>query len=115
MASRALIRMFDNSSRGLDSSTALEFVQALRIMTDVGKVATLCSIYQAGESLTQIFDKVLVLWEGHEVYCGPVTEAAAYFNELGFERIDRQTTADFLVACEYSKKIWLCEKGSEKV
>lgn len=99
MASRSLISLFDNSSRGLDSSTALEFVQALRIMTDVGKKTTVCSIYQAGESLTVLFDKVLLLYEGQEVYCGPVDSAVEYFKDLGFQRIERQTTADFLVAC----------------
>ncbi|WFD34807.1 hypothetical protein MCUN1_001651 [Malassezia cuniculi] len=99
LASRARIALFDNSSRGLDSSTALEFVRALRIATDIGRTTTLASIYQAGEALAQTFDKVIVLNRGYLVYFGPLSEAPEYFKSIGFIPQDRQTTADFLVAC----------------
>ena len=35
MTTRARVQCWDNSSRGLDASTALDFARALRIMTDV--------------------------------------------------------------------------------
>ena len=35
MATRARVQCWDNSSRGLDASTALDFVKSLRVMTDV--------------------------------------------------------------------------------
>ena len=102
-ASRARIAMFDNSSRGLDSSTALEFTKALRVMTDVSRSTTLASIYQAGESLAQTFDKVVLFNEGQLVYFGPLANAADYFKSIGYLPQDRQTTADFLVACTDSR------------
>ena len=49
LAARAKIVMFDNSSRGLDASTALEFVEALRIATDINGLTTISSMYQAGD------------------------------------------------------------------
>ncbi|SNX85670.1 probable SNQ2 - ABC transporter involved in multidrug resistance [Melanopsichium pennsylvanicum] len=98
-ASRAKVALFDNSSRGLDSSTALEFVKSLRISTDIASTTTMASIYQAGEGLTQLFDKLLVINEGRQVYYGPTSEAVEYFNDMGYVPQDRQTTADFLVAC----------------
>ncbi|KAK0564174.1 ATP-binding cassette transporter snq2 [Tilletia horrida] len=98
LASRAKVFLFDNSSRGLDSSTALEFVRALRIATDVARATTIASIYQAGENIVKLFDKTCVIYDGHVVYFGPTDKAAAYFNELGFIPQDRQTTADFLVS-----------------
>ena len=64
LAARAKIVMFDNSSRGLDASTALEFVEALRIATDINGLTTISSMYQAGESITQTFDKVVVMNRG---------------------------------------------------
>ena len=87
-----------SSTRGLDASTALEFVRALRIATDVGHLSTIVSIYQAGESLYQHFDKVCVLYEGRMAYFGRADQARQYFLDLGFEPAHRQTTADFLVA-----------------
>jgi len=88
----------DSSTRGLDSSTALEFVRALRIATDVAHVSTIVTIYQAAESLYEHFDKVCVIYEGRMVYFGHADKARQYFIDLGFEPADRQTTPDFLVA-----------------
>jgi ATP-binding cassette subfamily G (WHITE) protein 2 (PDR) len=46
----------------------------------------------------QIFDKVLVLYEGRQIYFGGCTDAKQYFVNLGFDCPDRQTTADFLTS-----------------
>ncbi|KAF5330227.1 hypothetical protein D9611_010600 [Ephemerocybe angulata] len=98
LATRACIRCWDNSTRGLDASTALEFVQALRIATDTMKLGTVVSIYQAGESLYKHFDKVCVIYEGRMAYFGPADKAKDYFIDMGYEPANRQTTPDFLVA-----------------
>ena len=89
---------YDSSTRGLDASTALEFVRALRIATDVAHISTIVSIYQAAESLYQHFDKVCVVYEGRMAYFGRADQARQYFIDLGFEPAHRQTTPDFLVS-----------------
>ncbi|CEL55831.1 hypothetical protein RSOLAG1IB_01843 [Rhizoctonia solani AG-1 IB] len=98
MASRVRIGCWDNSTRGLDSSTALEFGRALRIATDVGRATTIVSIYQASESLYNLFDKVCVIYAGKQIYYGPAKDARQYFINMGWEPAPRQTTPDFLVA-----------------
>ncbi|KAG1767598.1 ABC-2 type transporter-domain-containing protein [Suillus placidus] len=98
LSCRALIGAWDNSTRGLDASTALEFVQALRIGTDIARLTTIVSIYQAGEQLYDLFDKVCVITEGRMAYFGPAKDARQYFIDMGYEPQDRQTTADFLVS-----------------
>ncbi|PPQ68464.1 hypothetical protein CVT24_005561 [Panaeolus cyanescens] len=98
IATRSLITSWDNSTRGLDSSTALEYVRALRIATDLVKLSTIVSIYQAGESLYEIFDKVCVIYEGRMVYFGPANMAKQYFLDMGYRPKPRQTTPDFLVS-----------------
>lgn len=45
MATRARVQCWDNSTRGLDASTALDFVKSLRIMTDVLGQTTFVSLY----------------------------------------------------------------------
>ena len=64
MATRARVQSWDNSTRGLDASTALDFVKGLRIMTDVLGQTTFVSLYQAGEGIYDLFDKVMVLDHG---------------------------------------------------
>ncbi|KAF8206136.1 P-loop containing nucleoside triphosphate hydrolase protein [Mycena galopus ATCC 62051] len=99
LATRMRIGAWDNSTRGLDASTALEFGRALRIATDVSRLTTIVSIYQASESLYALFDKVCVLSEGRMVYFGRADQARDYFLSLGYvPQAERQTTADFLVS-----------------
>jgi ATP-binding cassette subfamily G (WHITE) protein 2 (SNQ2) len=98
LSCRSLISAWDNSTRGLDASTALEFIQALRIGTDIGRITTVVSLYQAGEQLYNLFDKVCVISEGRMVYFGPAKEARQYFVDMGYEPYHRQTTSDFLVS-----------------
>ncbi|KAA1475301.1 pleiotropic drug resistance ABC transporter [Dentipellis sp. KUC8613] len=98
LALRGQLGSWDNSTRGLDASTALEFVRALRIATDVACLSTIVSIYQAGEQLYEHFDKVCVIYEGRMAYFGPANRARQYFIDMGYQPPERQTTADFLVA-----------------
>lgn len=61
-------------------------------------ISTIVSIYQAGESLYEIFDKVCVIYEGRLAYFGPTSEARQYFIDMGYQPANRQTTPDFLVS-----------------
>ncbi|KAL0951841.1 hypothetical protein HGRIS_008502 [Hohenbuehelia grisea] len=99
MATRARVQCWDNSTRGLDASTALDFAKSLRVMTDILGQTTFVSLYQAGEGIYDLFDKVLVLDEGRQVFFGPPTEARAYFENLGYKPLPRQSTADYLTGC----------------
>ncbi|KAJ5908495.1 hypothetical protein N7495_001177 [Penicillium taxi] len=96
LAAGSSVQCFDNSTRGLDSSTALDFVKALHMLTKVGDRTTMATLYQAGETLYNYFDKVLVIYEGRQAFFGKIEEARLYFEDLGFVRAKGQTTAEFL-------------------
>ena len=96
MITKASIQCWDNSTRGLDASTALEYVQSLRSLTNMAHISTSVALYQAGESLYNLFDKVVLIDEGRCLYYGSTDDAAAYFENLGFSRPARWTTADFV-------------------
>jgi ABC-type multidrug transport system ATPase subunit/ABC-type multidrug transport system permease subunit len=98
MITKASTQCWDNSTRGLDASTALEYVSSLRSLTNMAHICTSVALYQAGESLYERFDKVLLIHEGHCCYFGPAEEAARYFKDLGFVQPPRWTTADFLTS-----------------
>ncbi|KAI0006223.1 ABC-2 type transporter-domain-containing protein [Russula compacta] len=99
MTTRARVQCWDNSSRGLDASTAMDFVRSLRVMTDVLGQTTFATLYQAGEGIYELFDKVMVLDQGRTVYFGPPNQARAYFERLGYRSLPRQSTADYLTGC----------------
>ncbi|OTB09671.1 hypothetical protein M426DRAFT_50610 [Hypoxylon sp. CI-4A] len=99
MITNACILSWDNSTRGLDASTALDFVKSLRIQTDLYKTSTFVSLYQASENICKQFDKILVIDAGKQVYFGPTSEARGYFEGLGFLPRPRQTTPDYVTGC----------------
>ncbi|CAH0055006.1 unnamed protein product [Clonostachys solani] len=98
MLAGAPIGAWDNSTRGLDSATALKFVQALRVAADYGMSAHAVAIYQASQAIYDLFDKTVVLYEGRQIYFGPANAAKAYFQRMGWECPQRQTTGDFLTS-----------------
>ncbi|TIA07748.1 putative ABC transporter [Aureobasidium pullulans] len=98
LASKSTVVCWDNSTRGLDASTALDYAKSLRIMTDVSNRTTLVTLYQAGQGIYDLMDKVLVIDQGRCIFTGPAEAAKQYFIDLGFECPERQTTADFLTA-----------------
>ncbi|EHL03106.1 putative ABC transporter G family member 11 [Glarea lozoyensis 74030] len=99
MVTSGTVCAWDNSTRGLDASTALDYAKSLRVMTNIYKTTTFVSLYQASENIYKQFDKVLVIDSGKQVYFGPTTEARAYFEGLGFKEKPRQTTPDYLTGC----------------
>lgn len=99
MCAGAAVNAYDNSTRGLDASTALDYAKSLRVLTNIYKTTTFVSLYQASENIYSQFDKVLVIDEGRQVYFGPTQEARSYFEGLGFLEKPRQTTPDYLTGC----------------
>jgi ABC-type multidrug transport system ATPase subunit len=98
------VAMWDNSSRGLDSSTALEFVRSLRIGSDISGMTQAVAIYQASQAIYDLFDKALILYEGRQIYFGAADQARGYFEQMGYQCPPRQTTADFLTAVTNPKE-----------
>ncbi|RFU24398.1 hypothetical protein B7463_g11940, partial [Scytalidium lignicola] len=92
------LQCWDNSTRGLDSATALEFVKTLRLSTELSGSTAVVAIYQASQTIYDVFDKVSVLYEGRQIYFGNIHAAKKFFLDMGFDCPERQTTADFLTS-----------------
>ncbi|KAL5359861.1 ABC-2 type transporter-domain-containing protein [Aspergillus floccosus] len=96
LATKGSVFCWDNSTRGLDASTALEWAKALRAMTDVQGLSTIVTLYQAGNGIYNLFDKVLVLDEGKQIYYGPAQAAKPFMEDLGFVYSDGANIGDYL-------------------
>ena len=105
MVTSACICAWDNTTRGLDASTALDYAKSIRIMTNIYKTTTFVSLYQASENIYSQFDKVIVIDEGRQVFFGKASEARAYFEGLGFKEKPRQTTPDYLTGCKCTPRV----------
>lgn len=104
LATRGSVFCWDNSTRGLDASTALQFIKAIRAMTDMLGLASIVTLYQASNAIYDLFDKVLVLDEGKEIYYGPMEDARPFMEGLGFICDDSANVADFLTGVTVPKE-----------
>ena len=86
------------STRGLDSATALKFVQSLRQGADITGSTHAVAVYQASQAMYDLFDKAVVLYEGRQIYFGPANCAKAFFEKQGWICPQRQTVGDFLTS-----------------
>ncbi|EXA28511.1 ATPase [Fusarium oxysporum f. sp. pisi HDV247] len=94
LATQGSVFCWDNSTRGLDAST--QYTKAIRAMTDVMGLASIVTLYQAGNGIYDLFDKVLVLDEGKEIYYGPLKEAKPFMESMGFICQHGANVADYL-------------------
>lgn len=112
----APLQCWDNSTRGLDSESVMNFLRYLRDQTRLTKSTACIALYQASQEaydvsateiqvvatqmlISKMFEKVTILYEGRQIYFGPCHEAKSYFTNLGFiEKTKSQTTAEFLTS-----------------
>jgi ABC-type multidrug transport system ATPase subunit len=99
MAVNPVLACWDNPIRGLDSSSALDFLRLLKEMSRATGMTNVVTLYQASESMYQnCFDRTIVMYDGRMIFSGKVGEAKQYFQGLGFHCPERQTTPDFLTS-----------------
>lgn len=96
MVTNGTVYAFDNATRGLDSSTALDFVKSLKTITKITNNTSLVTVYQASENIYQLFDNVTIFYLGRQVYFGSTKDAVDYFHRMGYTKPTRQTTSEFL-------------------
>lgn len=92
------MQFWDNPTRGLDSKTAAEFGCMLRHEADTNGKTIFATMYQAGNTVYDQFDKILVLAEGRVIYYGSRSMAQQYFEDLGFITPKGANIADFLTS-----------------
>ena len=68
----------------------------MREFTNQSGCAAAMSVYQGSDGILPLFDKVLVINSGRQIFYGPTIEAEMYFKDLGFERSPATTITDFL-------------------
>jgi ABC-type multidrug transport system ATPase subunit len=95
---RATFQCWDSSTSGLDSATSAHFIDLLRRTTTIHRNVTFAALYQVSRDTFNKFDKVLLLYEGRQIYFGSTHAALPYFEALGFACPRTFTVPDFLTA-----------------
>jgi ABC-type multidrug transport system ATPase subunit len=97
VASCPLTLCLDEPTSGLDSTAALEVVDMLRRMADLG-MTVISVIHQPRVEIFKKFDEVLCIAPGGKTaYMGPTSECRPFFEKLGYEFPIGANEADVLM------------------
>jgi ATP-binding cassette subfamily G (WHITE) protein 2 len=86
----------DEPTSGLDSTTALRIIKTLQELAKSGKTI-ISTIHQPSSTVYHMFDKMILLCEGHPLYYGDAHEAMNYFASVRFTPPFPMNPADFLL------------------
>ncbi|KOG98875.1 ATP-binding cassette multidrug transporter PDR11 DI49_2765 [Saccharomyces eubayanus] len=75
------VYLWDNSTKGLDSATALEFLSITQKMARATRSVNFVKISQASDKIVNKFDKILMLSDSYQVFYGTMDECLSYFHD----------------------------------
>lgn len=88
--------LLDEPTSGLDSTTAQKILTTIKRLATGGRTIV-TTIHQPSSRLYHMFDKVVLLSEGHPIYNGPASTALDYFSSIGFSTSMTVNPADLLL------------------
>lgn len=86
----------DEPTSGLDSTTAVRIIKLLQKIAQGGRTVV-TTIHQPSSKLFHMFDKLVLLSEGHLIYYGMASIAMDYFSSIGFAPQLAMNPAEFLL------------------
>ncbi|CAB4254073.1 similar to Saccharomyces cerevisiae YOR011W (ohnolog of YIL013C PDR11) AUS1 Plasma membrane sterol transporter of the ATP-binding cassette family [Maudiozyma barnettii] len=93
------VYLWDNSTKGLDSSTALDFLSILQNMTRATNSVNFVKISQASDKIVNKFDKILMFTDSYQVFYGTLDECMSYFSkDLGIPKNPNDCIIEYLTS-----------------
>eukprot|EP00008_Paramoeba_atlantica_P008136 CAMPEP_0201474880 /NCGR_PEP_ID=MMETSP0151_2-20130828/367_1 /ASSEMBLY_ACC=CAM_ASM_000257 /TAXON_ID=200890 /ORGANISM="Paramoeba atlantica, Strain 621/1 / CCAP 1560/9" /LENGTH=440 /DNA_ID=CAMNT_0047854803 /DNA_START=83 /DNA_END=1406 /DNA_ORIENTATION=- len=93
LITRPSILLLDEPTSGLDAKSSRLIVELLKKLAKTGRVV-LFSIHQPSSEIYRLFDKIMLLSKGQQIFFGPSDSAVEFFQSLGFPLPPRMNPAD---------------------
>ncbi|CDW81306.1 abc transporter family protein [Stylonychia lemnae] len=90
------IVLLDEPTSGLDSSTAVKIAKILKNEAKLGKTV-IATIHQPSSELFMLFDRLILLHDGYQVYQGPVSEIKPYLDSMEITVPQFKNVAEFTI------------------
>eukprot|EP01091_Cochliopodium_minus_P001754 TRINITY_DN1168_c0_g1_i9.p1 TRINITY_DN1168_c0_g1~~TRINITY_DN1168_c0_g1_i9.p1 ORF type:complete len:661 (-),score=200.92 TRINITY_DN1168_c0_g1_i9:221-2203(-) len=88
--------LLDEPTSGLDSATSINLIHSLKDFAKQGRTI-ISTIHQPSAEVFFLFDKILLLANGHQVYYGSTKKVVPYFANLGYQCPQYQNPADYVL------------------
>jgi ABC-type multidrug transport system ATPase subunit len=92
------ILLLDEPTSGLDSYNATIVMQILKDLAEKRNCSIVCSIHQPRSAIYQMFDSLVLLWNGYTVYYGSAVEAPQFFAQNGYKCPKYENPGDFMIS-----------------
>jgi len=86
----------DEPTSGLDAYQSLQVIQTMRRLADSGKTVV-AVIHQPSQRIFSLFDDLLLLSEGKQMYFGEVKNVRSYFDNIGYGCAKEEGTAEHIL------------------
>ncbi|CAI2361385.1 unnamed protein product [Moneuplotes crassus] len=90
------ILCLDEPTSGLDSFTAHKIIKLLVSQAKLGKTVV-ATIHQPSSQTFGLFDKLILLMDGHQIYQGAASQSVEYFESIGFSVPSYSNPADYFL------------------
>lgn len=91
------VLVLDEPTTGLDASLALELVNILRDVARKTHKTIVASVHQPRQRAFELFDSLVLLYQGRIIYHGPANQALNWFGSFGLKQHERSSVPDFLL------------------
>ncbi|OMO86213.1 hypothetical protein CCACVL1_09721 [Corchorus capsularis] len=101
------VMLYDQPFSGSDQAATYDLVDTIRTISRIQQSSAVMSLTQLSEEVFDLFDRIILLADGHIVFQGPRQDAIAYFANLGYIKPSYVDSSEFLIdivagtSCQY--------------
>ncbi|XP_034941510.1 uncharacterized ABC transporter ATP-binding protein/permease YOL075C-like [Chelonus insularis] len=99
-----MVLILDEPTSGLDSLASSQVIALLKNMSQNG-CNVICSVHQPSSQMMTMFDNLLVLANGRELYCGPQTSVISTFERAGFNCPSFYNIGEYVIEVATERRI----------
>lgn len=82
------VMLYDQPLLGSDPAATYDLVDTIRTISRIQQSSAIMSLTQLSQEVFDLFDRIILLGDGHVVFQGPQQDAVPYFTNLGLVRSD---------------------------
>ena len=97
LMSRPKVLIVDEPTSGLDSASANQVMKTLKSLVEVDGMAIMCSIHQPRKAIFDLFDNLVLLASGRQIFSGPARHAMQHYTSQGYYLTCGENVADWLL------------------
>jgi energy-coupling factor transporter ATP-binding protein EcfA2 len=91
------ILFLDEPTSGLDSYTAYNVIKTLNELKKTNNCIILLSIHQPNSELFSLFDKIIIMKDGNNIFSGSINQCSSYFDSIHLPIPKSYNPADFIL------------------